>query len=101
MENPYFRVPDMDCWPCSSVYSIPDLTGRSLTQSMSVGAPYTMEDNNNIVGIKDLAELYETKQSVFDIDAKRISSNNPLYRYTNIPVHLNVVNFLLRILHSI
>lgn len=46
VENPYFYVSDMECWPCENVNTVIDLTGfdnHSLYQS---GIPYVVQVSN-------------------------------------------------------
>lgn len=45
VQNPYFRVPEMDCYPCENIHSVVDSTGfgnanSSLYQS---GIPYILK----------------------------------------------------------
>ncbi|XP_071557882.1 uncharacterized protein [Temnothorax nylanderi] len=80
IENPYFYVNDMDCWPCTMVHSVPDLTGHNISRSFNVGIPYTRAENNTKVKMKDLVNLYWNNRDVFDEDAKRISSNNETFK---------------------
>lgn len=80
IENPYFYVNDMDCWPCTVVHSVLDLTGHNISRSFNVGIPYTRAENNTKVKMKDLANLYWNNRGVFDEDAKRISSNNKTFK---------------------
>ncbi|XP_011708101.1 PREDICTED: uncharacterized protein LOC105462898 [Wasmannia auropunctata] len=80
VENPYFYVNDMDCWPCTVVHSVLNLTGHNISRSFNVGIPYTREENNTKVKMKDLVNLYWNNRDVFDEDAKRISSNNETFK---------------------
>ncbi|XP_011860009.1 PREDICTED: uncharacterized protein LOC105557384 [Vollenhovia emeryi] len=80
LENPYFYVNDMDCWPCTGVHSILDLTGHNISRSFNVAIPYTRTENNTEVKMKDLVNLYWNNRDVFDEDAKRISSNNATFK---------------------
>lgn len=80
IENPYFYVDDMDCWPCTMVHSVLDLTGHNISRSFNVGIPYIKAENNTKVKLKDLVNLYWNNRDVFDEDAKRISSNNETFK---------------------
>ncbi|EFN68816.1 hypothetical protein EAG_15896 [Camponotus floridanus] len=80
IENPYFYVSDMDCWPCTMVYSVPDLTGHNINKSFNIGIPYTRAENNTKVKMKDLVDTYWNNQDIFDQDARRISSNNETFK---------------------
>lgn len=76
IENPYFYVNDMDCWPCTVVHSVPDLTGHNISRSFNIGIPFTRAENNTKVKMNDLVNIYWSNYDVFDQDAKRIISNN-------------------------
>ncbi|XP_011646053.1 uncharacterized protein LOC105432793 [Pogonomyrmex barbatus] len=80
IENPYFYVDDMDCWPCTVVHSVLDLTGHNISRSFNIGIPYTRAENDTRVKLKDLADLYWNNHDIFDKDAKRISSNNETFK---------------------
>ncbi|KMQ92554.1 hypothetical protein RF55_7443 [Lasius niger] len=80
IENPYFYVSDIDCWPCTVVYSVPDLTGHNISRSFNIGIPYTRAENNTKVKMKDLVNVYWSNQDIFDQDARRISSNNETFK---------------------
>ncbi|XP_066581393.1 uncharacterized protein [Prorops nasuta] len=77
VENPYFYVYDMDCWPCSIVQSVPDLTGYNITRSFNIGVPFTKAEVENIcVGFEHLFKLYWSNKEIFDNNARSVSSNN-------------------------
>ncbi|KAL0112136.1 hypothetical protein PUN28_013408 [Cardiocondyla obscurior] len=80
IENPYFYINDMDCWPCTVAHSVLDLTGHNISRSFNIGIPYTIMENNTNVKMKDLVNLYWNNQDIFDEDAKRISSNNETFK---------------------
>jgi len=80
IENPYFYVNDMDCWPCTMVHSVLDLTGHNINRSFNIGIPYTRTENNTIIKMKDLVNLYWSNQDTFDENAKRIFSTNETFK---------------------
>lgn len=43
VQNPYFIVPDMDCYPCENVYSVIDLTGFTNISLYQSGIPYIIK----------------------------------------------------------
>lgn len=90
IENPYFYVNDMDCWPCSMVHSVLDLTGLNISSSFNVGIPYTRAENNTKVKVEDLVNLYWNNRDVFDEDAKRISSNNETFKLVSKHAYFNL-----------
>ncbi|KAJ3657770.1 hypothetical protein Zmor_009553 [Zophobas morio] len=76
VENPYFYVSDMECWPCENVHSVMDLTGfdnHSLYQS---GTPYIIKTQQKEVFFEDLKQLYVDNKGVFDKEANYIKSTN-------------------------
>ncbi|XP_015595946.1 uncharacterized protein LOC107268077 isoform X1 [Cephus cinctus] len=80
VENSLFRVAEMDCWPCDSIRSVPDLTGHNITASFNPGIPYTRIENGNIVNLKELFKLYKNNKAIFDRDASRVLTNNDSFR---------------------
>ncbi|XP_046623892.1 uncharacterized protein LOC124306842 [Neodiprion virginianus] len=83
LENPYFQVADMDCQPCNSVHSIPDLSGRNISWSLNVALPFTRSKSMRQVTFIDLVDMYTAYKKVFDEDSGRITSNNNSYRVIN------------------
>lgn len=79
MENPNFRVSHMDCWPCSTVQSIPDMTGWNMTKTFNIGLPFTRIENDSCVDFSRLMSIYKKQKEIFDEDAGRVSSNSPVY----------------------
>ncbi|KAK9695073.1 hypothetical protein QE152_g33111 [Popillia japonica] len=76
VENPFFYVFDMECWPCQNVYSVIDLsdyTNKSLYHS---GIPYVFKSNQKYVTLNDIIKLYKENKDVFDKDASRLMSNS-------------------------
>lgn len=69
----------MDCWPCTMVYSISDLTGH-INKSFNIGLPYTRIENNTKVKMNALIKIYWSNYDTFNQDAKRISSNNESFK---------------------
>ncbi|XP_003425658.1 uncharacterized protein LOC100680523 [Nasonia vitripennis] len=80
LENPYFEVSDMDCWPCNSVNSVQDLTGYNVTSTFNTGIPFIRIEKTETVDIKELYKTYVKYQDVFRIDAALVSSNKLHYR---------------------
>ncbi|XP_044729542.1 uncharacterized protein LOC123292893 [Chrysoperla carnea] len=80
VQNPYFIVPDMDCYPCENVYSVIDLTGFTNISLYQSGIPYIIKTDLEPVNISTLQDLYIKYKSTFDQDAKRIYSRNQSLR---------------------
>lgn len=49
LENFYFRVNEMDCWPCSTINSVQNLTGYNITSVFNVGVPFIRQEHINSV----------------------------------------------------
>lgn len=80
LENPYFHVSEIDCWPCTLVRSVPDLTGRNLSGELNPGIPYTRAEQGTTIRPRDLYDLYWQHADVFDRDAGRVTSSDPRVR---------------------
>lgn len=76
MENPYFYVADMECWPCENVHSVIDLTGLNNYSLQQSGTPYIAQTRQKNVFFYDLQKLYKKNQSVFDNEANNVKSTN-------------------------
>uniref|UniRef100_A0A0C9R5D3 ThiI_2 protein n=1 Tax=Fopius arisanus TaxID=64838 RepID=A0A0C9R5D3_9HYME len=80
IENPFFKVADMDCWPCSTVQSVPDMTGWNMTETFNVGIPFVRAESDSTADLDSIINMYKNHSDIFNVDARRISSNNPFYR---------------------
>lgn len=80
VENPYFYIYDMNCWPCSIIHSIADLTNHNISKNFNIGIPYTKTENNITVNMQDLSKMYWYNNKTFKEDANRVRSNNEAYR---------------------
>ncbi|XP_073996161.1 uncharacterized protein isoform X1 [Rhodnius prolixus] len=78
VSNPYFKVSDIDCWPCENVRSILNLTLSNLdTDEYHSGIPFIVKDSNiRKVDFKLLRDAYHSKKHVFDKDAPRIEHSH-------------------------
>lgn len=74
VRNPYFQVVDMDCWPCSNIRSILNLTGSDLASAeYHSGIPFIYkEDQIKHVHFSDLKKMYESNRTMFDKHSPRI-----------------------------
>ncbi|CAK9814542.1 hypothetical protein ANTQUA_LOCUS8113 [Anthophora quadrimaculata] len=80
LENPYFYVNDMDCWPCNVVHFIPDLTSHRISRSFNPGIPYTKTENISEVHMENIQQLLWQHAEIFEKDAMKVFSNNLTYR---------------------
>ncbi|KAK0159977.1 hypothetical protein PV328_007431 [Microctonus aethiopoides] len=82
LENGNFYVSEMDCWPCSTINSIPDGTGWNITKNFNFGMPFIRSENGSNVKLSALVNSYNENDNkkIFDDDSGRIVSNNSSYR---------------------
>ncbi|KAF7279100.1 uncharacterized protein LOC143191520 [Rhynchophorus ferrugineus] len=79
IENPYFFVNDMECWPCKSVHSVIDLTGLEHFNSFAAigeGTPFIAKTKQDSVFYKDLKLLYENYTNELNTDSRRLKLYN-------------------------
>lgn len=76
VENPYFYVSDMECWPCEDVHTIVDLTDFDNYSLYQSGIPYVVKTNQKPVSFYELKFLYSKKKEILDNNADRIRSTN-------------------------
>ncbi|XP_022899972.2 uncharacterized protein [Onthophagus taurus] len=76
VENPYFYLNDMECWPCQNVYSVIDLTDSNNHSMYHSGIPYIIKTNQSLITYEKLMETYLNNKEIFDKDADRIKSSN-------------------------
>ncbi|XP_063987075.1 uncharacterized protein LOC135167628 isoform X2 [Diachasmimorpha longicaudata] len=79
-ENPFFKVADMDCWPCTTAQSVPDMTSWNMTNTFNIAMPFTRVESDNKINLNSIISMYEKYSDIFDADAKKVTSNNPHYR---------------------
>lgn len=73
VENPYFQVSDMDCWPCENVRFVLNLTDSNF--NYHEGLPYIVKIPEPEVTFSDLQEEYDSNRELFDTHASKIKSN--------------------------
>lgn len=79
VENPYFYVNDMECWPCENVHSVIDLTGLEELNSFTKigeGTPFIAKGKQNAVSWKDLQILYSNFTNELNSDSRRLKTSN-------------------------
>ncbi|KAL0268179.1 UNVERIFIED_CONTAM: hypothetical protein PYX00_010220 [Menopon gallinae] len=74
VENPYFQVSNMDCWPCENVRFVLNITDTNL--SYHVGLPLIIKVDEPLVTLDDIAKVYRENEEIFRKHAFRITSNN-------------------------
>ncbi|KAJ8919302.1 hypothetical protein NQ315_003886 [Exocentrus adspersus] len=80
LENPYFYVADMECWPCEGVHTVLDISGIDKSSFTSGGTPFIMKMDLKKVPFKTLQQLYNENQEVFNTEMWRVKSTNSSIR---------------------
>ncbi|XP_044592286.1 uncharacterized protein LOC123270352 [Cotesia glomerata] len=86
VENPFFQLSSIDCWPCNTIQTIPDMSGLnwSIPRNFNFGFPFIRQENDSINNnLSSLFDLLEINRDIFINDARRISSNNIDYQNIN------------------
>lgn len=65
VENPYFHVNEMDCWPCGSVNSVQDLTHFNVTPAFNTGISFLRNGEIFQVDLQKLQEVYTQHKDIF------------------------------------
>ncbi|KAG5886969.1 hypothetical protein JTB14_006612 [Gonioctena quinquepunctata] len=78
LENPYFYVADMECWPCESVHAVLNITkvDEGLLKSGS-GTPFVVKIDQKLVTIETLQKMYEENTDVLQEEERKFKSINP------------------------
>lgn len=78
VENPYFQVVDMDCWPCQNVRSVLNLTGSNLSnEEYHSGIPFIYkEEGMKQVYFEELQNIYRQNKDMFNRDAVHVDSTS-------------------------
>lgn len=70
----------MDCWPCSSINSVQNLTDFNITQSFNTGIPFIRSEKMKEVDINELLQIYSKYEDNLHSDTKQQQSNQINYR---------------------
>ncbi|KAL3290557.1 hypothetical protein HHI36_023948 [Cryptolaemus montrouzieri] len=76
LENPYFYVHEMECWPCQDVYSVTQLTSSINQSTYLSGTPYVTRSSQQVVPFAILKNLYKNNQALFDQESSGIKSTS-------------------------
>ncbi|XP_013185566.2 uncharacterized protein LOC106131122 [Amyelois transitella] len=78
IQNPFFTVVDMDCWPCSSVSNIREVQNPKPV-SQQQNAPFIYQADQIPMGIDSIKSFYEKNKNVIDKEQPKILTNNMKY----------------------
>ncbi|KOB72945.1 Uncharacterized protein OBRU01_11604 [Operophtera brumata] len=80
INNPFFAVADMDCWPCSTVNNVMEVH-KPKPVSEQQSAPFVYKTDQEIVTPIKLKHFYMSKKHVFDKEAAKILTDNKFYSH--------------------
>ncbi|CAH1990180.1 unnamed protein product [Acanthoscelides obtectus] len=75
IENPYFYVSEMECWPCENVNTVVDITENKELFKSGAGTPFVAKIDQEKVTLKTLEELYAANKAVLGPEAHKIKSS--------------------------
>ncbi|KAJ8727122.1 hypothetical protein PYW08_015519 [Mythimna loreyi] len=75
IQNPYFAVVDMDCWPCSTVSNIREVNDP-IPVSQQQTAPFIYESEQQVINMEELKKMYLRNRDTFDKESPKILRNN-------------------------
>ncbi|XP_032512001.2 uncharacterized protein LOC116766296 isoform X2 [Danaus plexippus] len=78
IQNPFFTVVDMDCWPCSSIHTIREIS-NPLPIHTQQSAPFVYKTKQHSINFDDIKKLYINNRDLFDKESPKILVNNNYY----------------------
>ncbi|XP_037870733.1 uncharacterized protein LOC105841900 [Bombyx mori] len=78
VQNPFFTVVDMDCWPCSSITNIQEIFDPKPVTNQHI-APFVYQTSQERISISLLKSLYEKNKDIFANASPKILLNNKFY----------------------
>lgn len=78
IQNPYFSVVDMDCWPCSTVSNIREVNDPNPVSQQQT-APFIYETEQTVINMNALKTMYLRNKDTFDKESPKIVTNNKYY----------------------
>ncbi|XP_060530410.1 uncharacterized protein LOC132704430 [Cylas formicarius] len=78
IENPYFNLANMECWPCQNMHGVINLTGANQInyKKLEEGTIAIAKTKQNSVNIENLNTFYH-HYSKDNLDLRRINTNRP------------------------
>ncbi|XP_045763650.1 uncharacterized protein LOC123866244 isoform X1 [Maniola jurtina] len=78
IQNPYFTVVDMDCWPCSTVNNVGEVFNPQPVHKQQT-APFIYKTDQNEINLNKLKKLYLRHKNLFDKESPKMLINNQYY----------------------
>ncbi|XP_057670482.1 uncharacterized protein LOC130902391 [Diorhabda carinulata] len=77
VENPYFYVADMECWPCENVFTVLNISKFEDSYLKSgTAAPYIVKSTQKTVNFEKLKYHYEQNKKTLNKETRRLKSTN-------------------------
>ncbi|CAG4941297.1 unnamed protein product [Colias eurytheme] len=78
IQNPYFTVVDMDCWPCSNVQNVREIQNPNPSHRQHI-SPLIYLTKQPELSWTQLSELYVRNRKIFDAESPKVLVNNKYY----------------------
>ncbi|XP_023938180.2 uncharacterized protein LOC112045983 [Bicyclus anynana] len=78
IQNPFFTVVDMDCWPCSTVNNVGEVFNPQPVHKQQ-SAPFVYKTEQKEIDLNELKKLYMKNKSLFDVESPKVLINNKYY----------------------
>ncbi|CAH2237245.1 jg11215 [Pararge aegeria aegeria] len=79
IQNPYFTITDMDCWPCSSVNNVGEVFNPQPVHKQQ-SAPFIYKTEQKEIDLNSLKILYFKYKGLFDKESPNVLINNKYYQ---------------------
>lgn len=79
VQNPFFTVADMDCWPCSSINRVREIYNPTKPFNPQQNIPFIYETDQQVIDIPALKSLYFQNKQIFDKEAAKILVDNKYF----------------------
>ncbi|CAH0397571.1 unnamed protein product [Chilo suppressalis] len=83
IQNPFFTVADMDCWPCSTASNVREIYNPSESVNMQQNTPFIYATDQQIIDMTFLKDIYFKNKHVFDKEATKILVDNSKHYTTS------------------
>ncbi|XP_046978736.1 uncharacterized protein LOC124544300 [Vanessa cardui] len=78
IQNPFFTVVDMDCWPCSTVNNIGEVFNPQPIHKQQT-APFIYKTDQPQIDVNKLKALYLKNKDIFNKESSKVLTNNKYY----------------------
>nr|XP_026491537.1 uncharacterized protein LOC113397424 [Vanessa tameamea] len=78
IQNPFFTVVDMDCWPCSTVNNIGEFFNPQPIHKQQT-APFIYKTDQPQIDVNKLKTLYLKNKDIFNKESSKVLTNNKYY----------------------